>query len=447
VLRPIGAFVRGCSSSGSAFGSSFGKSLNNYRPITAYESGYRSNRPVLQFQLLKLKQQIMYKRTAQARLLRLARGFPVVVVTGPRQSGKTTLARQTMPGHTYVSLEDPDLRRQVAADPRGFLAAHSAGVVLDEVQRAPELLSYLQTAVDTDRRPGRYVVTGSQNLLLSQAVSQSLAGRAGFLELLPLSYTEGAAVFGQRSLDELLLMGAYPAVHTTDVNPSDWHASYVASYLERDVRQLSRINDLLQFQRFMRLMAARCGQLLNLNAVANDLGVAQTTARDWLAVLEATYVVFRLPPYHTNFGKRLVKAPKLYFHDTGLAAWLLGLRDTSALHFHPMRGALFENLCITEFIKHTRHSGAAGTPYFWRDNIGNEVDLLIENAGVLQPVEFKSGATFQLAWLKSLHTWQRHAAQARQVQPLLISGVPGNQQLQGVGLAHWRDAVGVLARP
>lgn len=383
----------------------------------------------------------MFERIAAERLLRLARGFPVVVITGPRQSGKTTLARSCFASFTYVSLEDPDVRQRVAADPRGFLAANTEGVVLDEAQRVPELLSYLQTAVDTDRRPGRYIVTGSQNLRLSHAVSQSLAGRAGFLELLPLSYAEAAERFDALGLDELLVLGSYPALHSTAVDPADWHASYVASYLERDVREISRIGDLLQFQRFMRLMAARCGRLLNLSAVANDLGIAQTTARDWLTVLEASYIAFRLAPYHTNFGKRLVKTPKLYFHDTGLAAWLLGVRSAGAMNIHPMRGALFENLCIAEYGKYLRHRGEPATPYFWRDNIGNEVDLLIERDGVLWPVEFKSGATFQGAWLQPLQTWQRHAAAATQGQPLLISAVPGNQRLQGIGLAHWRDAL------
>ena len=383
----------------------------------------------------------MLPRHAQARLRRLALGFPVVVLTGPRQSGKTTLARATFPAHAYVSLEDPDVRERVAADPRAFLEAQRGGAVIDEVQRVPALLSYLQTAVDAEASMGRFILTGSQNLLLSAAVGQSLAGRAGYLELFPLAYAEAAGHFDAQSLDQTLVRGAYPALLARPVDPADWHSSYVASYVERDVRQISRVADLLQFQRFMRMMAARCGQLLNLNGVANDLGVAQTTARDWLGVLEATYIAFRLPPFHGNFGKRLVKTPKLYFHDTGLAAWLLGITDAATLNFHPMRGALFKNLCIADFIKHLRNTGAAGSPFFWRDNTGNEVDLLIERAGVLQPVEFKSGFTFHAEWLKPLHTWQRHAAAARQGEPLLVCGAQVTQQVQDVGVAHWRDAL------
>lgn len=388
----------------------------------------------------------MLERSSNTRLLALARGFPVVVVTGPRQSGKTTLVRAAFPGLPYCSLEDPDVRERALRDGRGFLAAYPDGAVFDEVQRAPELLSYLQTVADADGRLGRYILTGSQNLLLAAAVSQSLAGRAGFLELLPLSWHELPAELRKPlSLDDWMLRGGYPALWQRPVAQADWMASYLVSYVERDVRQISRVADLLQFQRFVRTMAARCGQLLNLNAVANDLGVAQTTARDWLAVLEASYIAFRLPPYHSNFGKRLVKTPKLYFHDTGLAAWLLGITDARTLQVHPMRGALFENMLVVEYRKHCQQQGLANGLYFWRDNIGNEVDLLIERAGELWPIEMKSGATFQGEWLRSLTTWQRHAAAARQGTPMLISGAPGSGMHQGMMLAEWRDALRMLA--
>ncbi len=383
----------------------------------------------------------MLPRHAQARLRRLALGFPVVVLTGPRQSGKTTLARATFPAHAYVSLEDPDVRERVAADPRAFLEAQRGGAVIDEAQRVPALLSYLQTAVDAEASMGRFILTGSQNLLLSAAVGQSLAGRAGYLELFPLAYAEAAGHFDAQSLDQTLVRGAYPALLARPVDPADWHSSYVASYVERDVRQISRVADLLQFQRFMRMMAARCGQLLNLNAVAHDLGIAQTTARDWLAVLEASYIVFRLLPYHTNFGKRLVKTPKLYFHDTGLASWLLGITDAAAMQTHAMRGALFENLLVGEYLKYCRHHGLNHGLYFWRDNIGTEIDLLIERAGTLWPVEMKSGATFQSEWLRGLHLWSHHAAAAPRGASLLLCSAPGHFEQRGVMVANWREAL------
>ena len=391
----------------------------------------------------------MIHRLAIERARILAQGFPVVVVTGPRQSGKTTLARAAFPDFECVSLEDPDVRWQVASDPRGFLARHANGVVIDEVQRLPELLSYLQTAADASAKMGRFILTGSQNLMLSAAITQSLAGRAGLLELLPLSWAEIAQhskALQPSGLNEWLLKGGYPALYDRPVAARDWMSSYVGTYIERDVRQVSRINDLLAFQRFMRMMAARAGQLLNLNAVAQDLGVAQTTARDWLDVLEATYVVCRLPPYHTNFGKRLVKTPKLYFHDTGLACWLQGITSTVQLDSHPMRGALFENMLMIEYRKYCRHLGLAREMYFWRDHIGNEVDLLIEQAGELWPVEMKSGATFQPEWRRGLETWIRHAALARRGQPMLISSAPTAGMHQGVMLACWRDALQELGR-
>jgi uncharacterized protein len=382
----------------------------------------------------------MLFRQAEHRLLRMAQSFPVVVVTGPRQSGKTTLVQNAFPGRPYVSMEDLDIRRRVQDDPRLFLQQHADGVLIDEVQRVPELLSYLQTQVDAQKLPGRYILTGSQNLLMTEQISQSLAGRAAYLDLLPLSYLEAESIDKHLGLDALMLRGSYPQVAINGVTPTEWFEAYVRSYIERDVRQISQINDLTAFQRFLRMMAARVGQLVNLNAIGADLGLAQTTIKAWLSILEASYITFRLMPYHTHFGKRLVKTPKLYFYDTGLVAWLLGIHDVQTMNVHPMRGALFENFMILQYLKFCKNTGRNDHLYFWRDNTGNEMDLLIERAGVLSAIEFKSGATFNTEWLRAMDTWMKHTDGARRSAGMVISDAPMNAWYRDYFAAHWRSA-------
>lgn len=382
----------------------------------------------------------MIHRFITSTIQRLAQGFPVLVLTGPRQSGKTTLVRDTFPEKPYISLENPDTRLFATEDPRGFLGRYPDGAIFDEVQRVPELLSYIQGIVDEHRTPGRYILTGSQNFTLSRQVNQSLAGRAGIAQLLPLSggelMAEGLLTAG---LDELLFVGGYPALRSTTVTPSDWFASYVATYLERDVRDLTSVRDLITFQRFLRLCAARTGQLLNLSSLATDCGIAQSTATAWLSILEASYIVFRLTPHFANFGKRLIKAPKLYFHDTGLASFLLGIQTPEQLATHAARGALFETMVVAEYLRARLNRGDVSNLYFWRDSSGNEVDLLLDEAGILHPVEIKSGQTVAGDMFKSLKKWQVIAGST--VEPRLIFGGEGTYIRSGVHVAGWREMV------
>lgn len=386
----------------------------------------------------------MIPRHALSTALRLARGFPVLAITGPRQSGKTTLAQAAFGEHPYVSLEDPAQRDFALIDPRGFLARYPQGAVLDEVQQAPELMSYLQGLVDARRRMGDFILTGSQQFGLMSRMTQSLAGRVGRIELLPLSLGElTAAGLRAADLDSQLWRGGYPPLYDRPLAPDDWFPNYIATYLERDVRQLLAVRDLTLFQRFVRLCAGRTGQLLNLSALAMDAGISHTTAREWLSVLEASYLVFLLPPYHRNFGKRLVKSPKLYFLDTGLAAALLGIKDAGTLNLHPQRGALFETMVVAEFVKQRFNRGRPADLFFWRDNTGHEVDLLFEVGNGLQAVEIKSGATLVTDWLKGLAKWRAFAGDEALPGCLIHGGTEGYTR-EGVRVFPWQ-AIGEAA--
>lgn len=384
----------------------------------------------------------MIPRQASTTLQRLSLVFPVVALTGPRQSGKTTLARATFPQKPYVSLENPAEREFAQVDPERFLARFPDGAILDEVQRCPALLSWLQGWVDARRRMGDFILTGSQQFDLIASMSQSLAGRVGRVELLPLSAAElASAGLLPQTLESLLWQGSYPALYDRSMQPADWFSNYVATYVERDVRQLVAVRDLRLFQRFVRMCAARCGQMLNLVALGADCGISAVTARQWLDVLEASYIVVRLAPYHRNFGKRLVKTPKLYFLDTGLAAWLLGIRDAPSLQTHAARGALFENWVVSELIKRQFNQGEAAQIFFWRDNVGHEVDVVFETAAGLQAVEVKSGTTFSADWPVAVQKWTAFAG-GLAAQPAIVFGGQGRYERQGCRVLGWRELAG-----
>ena len=380
----------------------------------------------------------MIQRQATPVLQKLALGYPILAITGPRQAGKTTLAQTTFPDKRYLSLEDPDQRAFAEEDPRAFLARLPQGAILDEAQRCPALFSYLQTRVDAERKMGQFVLTGSQQFGLLSNITQSLAGRVGMVQLLPFSLQEmQRGELAIHDLDDLMWRGMYPPVHDRQLAPEQWFANYLVTYVERDVRQLIEVQNLSLFQRFIKLCAARCGQLLNLSSLASDCGVSHNTVRAWISVLEASYVVFLLQPHHQNFGKRLVKTPKLYFVDTGLAAFLLGIRDPQHLSIHSARGALFENFVISELLKRRYNEGLPSNLFFWRNNAGDEVDLVIEQGEQLIPVEIKSGQTFSSDFLVGLQKWMRLAGETC-LAPRLVYGGEENMTRSGILVQSWK---------
>ncbi len=376
----------------------------------------------------------MIARTLTAKMLALAQKFQVITLTGPRQSGKTTLVRAAFPALPYVSLEEPDIRQIALTDPRGFLANYPAGAVLDEVQNTPDLFSYIQRLVDEDRQV-LYILTGSSNFLLLEKISQTLAGRTAVLYLLPFSFAELAP--GAEPYEDLIFKGRYPRIYDRDLAPTDFYPAYIQTYVERDVRLLKNIGDINAFIQFIRLCAGRVGQLLNLAGLASDAGISPNTAKAWLSVLEGTYILYRLEPYYRNFNKRLVKSPKLYFYDTGVACSLLGIRDADQVALHYMKGALFENLIINEFIKRSFHRGDNRQPYFWQDNHGKEIDCLLVDGERVTPVEIKAGKTLATSYFDHLKYW-RPLAGLPEEQGYVVYG--GEQSLQtGSGaFVSWR---------
>jgi predicted AAA+ superfamily ATPase len=395
----------------------------------------------------------MLPRTLAEQLTKDSASYPVLTVTGPRQSGKTTLARAAFPDHSYASLEDPELRAYAQDDPRGFLNQFSGGVILDEVQRTPDLFSYIQVAVDEDDRPGRFVLTGSQNFLLLRKIAQSLAGRCAVRHLLPFSMHELQRV-ASPPLDELgrqpvppqaegaasmlhqLFAGFYPRIHDKGVPPQDWLADYYRTYLERDVRDLLAIGDLRTFRQFVGLCAGRSGQLLNVSSLGNDAGVSHSTARRWLSVLEASFVVWLLEPHHRSFNKRLVKSPKLYFLDTGLLCYLLRIRSPEDLRQHSARGAVFESYVVAELLKRALHRGREPDLYFWRDSSGHEVDVLLEMGTTQVPVEIKSGETVNADFFKGLNYWKSLAGDD-EMPAVLVYGGKRSYRRQGIQVLGW----------
>ena len=369
----------------------------------------------------------------------MAKGFPIVAITGPRQSGKTTLAKLTFPQKPYLSLEDPDVRSTAESDPRGLLSGFPGGAILDEAQRAPQLFSYLQTKVDEQIIPGMFVLTGSQQFGLLTGITQSLAGRVGLIHLLPFAASElSSARQLPGSLEELLVRGLYPPLYDRNILPGDWISGYIATYVERDARQLINVRDLSAFQRFVKMCAARTGQILNLSSLAFDCGITHNTAASWISVMEASYLIYLLRPHHRNFNKRLIKAPKLYFLDVGLAAWLLGLHATEQILFHAQRGAIFETFVVTEFLKGRFNQGLPANLFYWRDSKGLEIDLILEAGEKLDAIEIKSGQTIVPDFFSSLKLWGKLAGQA-DLPAWLIYGGDKALTNENISIVPWKN--------
>ncbi len=381
----------------------------------------------------------MIKRNITHAILKLAKKYPAIGIVGPRQSGKTTLVQNIFPDKPYALLEDPDTREFAQKDPRGFLGQYPDGLIIDEIQRVPELFSYLQGIIDRESKPGRFILTGSQHFLMMENISQSLAGRIALFKLLPFSLPElFPDKISKDNYEPLMFKGFYPRIHDIKLNPTEWYSNYIQTYIERDIRQLKNVHNLSVFHTFLKMCASRTGSLLNLSSIGNDCGISYNTVKGWLSILEASFIIYLLPPHYKNFNKRLVKMPKLYFYDTGLVNYLLGIRTIEQLSTHALKGSIFESLIISELIKYQYSKGVEPEFYFWRDKTGHEIDCLFSKKGNLFPLEIKSGKTISDDFYNHLKYWNKLSGNSPK-QSIIIYGGEQEQNRYSIKTISWQD--------
>ncbi|MFM8432162.1 MAG: ATP-binding protein [Bacteroidota bacterium] len=382
----------------------------------------------------------MIQRKAKSKLQDLASKFKAVAVTGARQTGKTTLVKQVFRGKPYLSLENPDTRSFALEDPRGFLETYRDGAILDEVQRVPALFSYLQEILDDSKTKGLFILSGSNNFLLQQTISQTLAGRVGYMNLLPFSVSElKKSKLLPESDDELMLKGFYPPVYDQKIPPQDWCPNYIRTYIEKDLRQIKNITDLIVFEKFIKLLAGRSSQELNYSSLSVEIGVDVKTVQSWIGILESSFIIYLLKPHHKNFNKTIVKRPKLYFYDTALVCYLLGIRNTLQLTTHPLRGAVFEGMVVTELIKKRTNVGSEINLFYWRDKTGHEIDIIVDDGGKLLPIEIKSGKTINMEFFKNIEYWSKLSKSDKSI--LLYAGEQSQKRTNGKEIFNWRSLI------
>ena len=380
----------------------------------------------------------MINRDAQIKLIELSKSFKAIAVIGPRQAGKTTLVKTTFPNKPYYSLENLDTRNFAIEDPRGFLASMPNGAILDEVQRVPHLFSYLQEILDNRLEKGEFILTGSNNFLLQETISQSLAGRVAYLNLLPFTANElKSGNLLPQTDEEILFNGFYPPIYDQNINPTDWMPNYIKTYIERDVRQIKIITDLLVFEKFMRVLAGRTGQELNLSAICNEVDVNLKTIQSWIGILENSFIIYLLKPYHQNYNKTIVKRPKIYFYDTGLVCSFLRISNASQLENHPLKGAIFETMVVIELVKKFTNKGMTAPLFYWRDKTGHEIDVIIEKNEKLIPIEIKSGKTINTDFFKHLKYWNNLSKNDNAL--IIYSGNQEQERSDGTMITNWRN--------